>query len=164
VTRQSLSILGLAFLSACAPSGDGASISPAPTVEPVPTEVATAKEWIEVDLSAQEVLLHQDGAVVARLPAATGLTSYPRYRTPTGTFYIQVKEKGPLENVPGVFVSDILIFDLLAGLGIHSRPMDAQGNLLDERLGIPITGGCVRVGESTQVYEFAKVGMWVWIH
>jgi hypothetical protein len=73
-------------------------------------------------------------------------------------------QKGPIENVPGVVVGDILIFDVRNGLGIHSRPMDAEGNLLDDRVGIPITGGCVRVGDSARVYEFARLGMPVWIH
>ena len=73
-------------------------------------------------------------------------------------------EKGPVENVPGVFVSDILIFDFGRGLGIHSRPMDAGGNLLDATLGRPGTAGCVRVAESASVYAFAWVGMQIWIH
>jgi hypothetical protein len=42
--------------------------------------------------------------------------------------------------------------------------MDEEGNWLDDRLGLPITGGCVRVEESAQVFAFGKVGMWVWIH
>jgi hypothetical protein len=132
--------------------------------QPLPTQIVAAEEWIEVDLAAQQVLLHRGGAVIAQLAAASGLETYPEYRTPRGLFDIQVKEKGPIENVPGVFVSDILIFDLAKEIGIHSRPMDADGNLLDDRLGLPITGGCVRVGESAVVYDFAKLGMWVWIH
>jgi L,D-transpeptidase catalytic domain len=166
VIQRALPIFGVILLSACSPSGLTASSpgAPTPSLQPLPTEIVAASEWIEVDVAAQAVLLHRDGAVVAQYPAATGLTTYAKYRTPAGVFDIQVKQKGPIENVPGVFVSDILIFDLEGGIGIHSRPMDAEGNLLDERLGLPITGGCVRVGESAQVYDFAKVGMWVWVH
>jgi hypothetical protein len=166
VNQRALPIIGLILLSACGPFSPTAS-SPAavtPSLQPLPAEIAAASEWIEVDLANQEVLLHRDGAVVAQFPAATGLTTYAKYRTPAGVFDIQVKQKGPIENVPGVFVSDMLIYDLEGGIGIHSRPMDAEDNLLDERLGLPITGGCVRVGESAQVYDFAKAGMWVWVH
>ena len=72
--------------------------------------------------------------------------------------------KGPIENVPGVFVSDILIYDFVAGAGIHSMPMDQEGNVLDSRLGEPVTAGCVRVGEAAAVFRFAKLFMRIWIH
>jgi hypothetical protein len=42
--------------------------------------------------------------------------------------------------------------------------MDAAGNLLDATLGEPATAGCVRVGDSAAVYEFARFDMWVWVH
>jgi len=166
VIRQTLAAFSIIVLSACARPAETASIPltrPAST-QVFPAQIVGAQEWIEVDLAAQEVLLHRDGVIVAQLPAATGLTAYPEYRTPAGIFDIQVKEKGPVENAPGVFVSDILIFDFAKDLGIHSRPMDAEGILLDDRLGLPLTAGCVRVGDSGQVYDFAQLGMWVWIH
>jgi hypothetical protein len=120
--------------------------------------------WIEVDLRRQEVVLHKGGAIVGEYAASSGVSTEGGYATPPGLYRVQMMEKGPIENVPGVFVSDILIFDLRQGLGIHSRPMDVHGNLLDATLGRPSTGGCVRVGDSGSVYEFAGVGMQVWIH
>jgi hypothetical protein len=161
-----LLLLVIAVLPGCTILGrsGGTEAIATDTGVPLPTEVVDAEEWIEVDLATQEVILHRRGAVVARLAAATGVTISPEYETPAGVFDIHVKQKGPIENVPGVFVSDILIFDYGKGVGIHSRPMDAEGNLLDDRLGLPLTGGCVRVGDSAQVYDFAKLGMWVWIH
>jgi hypothetical protein len=80
-----------------------------------------------------------------------------------GLFRVQMKEKEPIENVPGVWVSDILIFNWGKEIGIHSMPMDAGGKVLDATLGKPNTGGCVRVGESACVFDFAEVGMHVWI-
>jgi hypothetical protein len=77
---------------------------------------------------------------------------------------VEGKDKGPVESVPGVFVHDLIMFDTRNGNGIHSRPMDADGKVLDATLGKPATAGCVRVGESASVFEFARVGMWVWIH
>jgi hypothetical protein len=63
-----------------------------------------------------------------------------------------------------VYVSDIVIFDAWNGLGPHSRPMDADSRLLDETLGEPATASCVRVGDLAAVYQFARLGMWVWVH
>jgi lipoprotein-anchoring transpeptidase ErfK/SrfK len=92
------------------------------------------------------------------------VTSDPKYATPPGVYRVQSKEKGPIESVAGVYVSDVIMFDIQNGNGIHSRPMDAKGKLLDATLGQPATAGCVRVGESASVFEFARLGMWVWIH
>ncbi len=72
--------------------------------------------------------------------------------------------KGPIMTVPGVYVRDVIIFDLEHGNGIHSQPMDSVGNLLDETLGTPVTAGCIRVGESGAVFAFAKMGMKIWVH
>jgi hypothetical protein len=110
------------------------------------------------------VVLHEGGSVLAEYLASTGITADPKYATPAGLYHVQSKEKGPIESVPGVFVSDIILFDVVNGNGIHSMPMDKQGQILDPTLGQPATAGCVRVGESVSVFEFAKLGMWVWIH
>ena len=102
--------------------------------------------------------------VIAEYPASTGVTSEPRYMTQPGLQRVQSREKGPVESVPGVYVTDIVMFDVLNGNGFHSRPIDADGNVLDATLGKPTTAGCVRVGELASVFDFAQIGMWVWIH
>jgi L,D-transpeptidase catalytic domain len=81
-----------------------------------------------------------------------------------GVYMVQQMIKGPTENVPGVFVSDILIYDFGRDVGIHSLPMDKGGKVLDPMLGAPASGGCVQVGEATAVFEFAQLGAKVWIH
>ena len=129
-----------------------------------PTQISSSAAWIEVDLAKQTVILHESGSVIAEYLASTGITSDPKYATHPGLYRVQSKEKGPIESVPGVFVSDIIMFDIPNGNGIHSRLMDAKGNILDPTLGQPATAGCVRVGESASVFEFARLGMWVWIH
>jgi lipoprotein-anchoring transpeptidase ErfK/SrfK len=88
----------------------------------------------------------------------------PNTQTYPGVFDIRRKYKGPIETAPGVFVMNVLEFDLEHGNGIHSLPMDRDGRILDGRLGKPMTAGCVRVGESEVVYEFATLPMKVWIH
>lgn len=141
--------------------------SSAPPTEPSllpPAEIGSLDAWIEVDLAKQIVILHEGALILAEVPASTGVTSDPKYATPPGLYRVESKDKGPVESVPGVYVNDLIMFDTRNGNGIHSRPMDAAGNLLDATLGKPATAGCVRVGESSRVFEFAQAGMWVWIH
>lgn len=134
-----------------------------PSVQP-PSQIGRSESWIEVDLEKQTVALHEGKLILAEYQAASGVTSDPKYATPPGLYRVESKDKGPVESVPGVYVSDLIMFDTKNGNGIHSRPMDAEGNVLDATLGTPVTAGCVRVGESASVFEFAQIGMWVWIH
>ncbi len=164
------SLLALVLLVSCTssspavpPGSTAAALPPTPSPAP-PAFIDPASSWIEVDLARQVVVLHRDGAVLAEYAASTGVTSDPQYATPPGLYQVQSKDKGPVESVPGVFVSDVIMFDVGKGNGFHSRPMDAQGKLLDETLGTPTTAGCVRVGESAALFDFARVGMKVWIH
>ncbi len=138
--------------------------SSTPTPNAVPTQISPSASWIEVDLAAQTIRLHQGDQVTAEYSVSTGVMDDPQYATPPGLYKVQSKEKGPIENVPGVFVADIIMFDIYNGNGIHSQPMDAEGQILDTTLGKPATAGCVRVGESARVFEFARLGMWIWIH
>ena len=144
------------------PPQESITVTPLPDLPP--TQISSSDSWIEVDLTKQVVVLHEDGSVLSEYMASTGITSDSTYATPAGLYHVQSKEKGPIESVPGVFVSDVIMFDVLNGNGIHSRPMDKQGQILDPTLGQPATAGCVRVGESASVFEFARLGMWVWIH
>lgn len=137
--------------------------TPAATAS-LPSLIRSTDSWIEVDLARQVVILHEADKVIGEYAASSGLTTDPNTATPPGLYRVQMMEKGPIENVPGVFVSDILIFHVGRGLGIHSMPMDAGGKVLDATLGQPGTAGCVRVGESSRVFEFAEMGMRIWIH
>ncbi len=169
-----LFLVGLlvAVLSGCAtPTGPAAPatslptvVSPTPTVAVPPPEVGASQRWIEADLAAQVVRLREGDTVLAEYPAASGVAVTSESATQPGVYRVQQMIQGPIENVPGVFVSDILIYDLAAGVGIHSIPMDRDGNALDVRLGRPASWGCVRVGESAAVFAFAQLGMVVWVH
>jgi lipoprotein-anchoring transpeptidase ErfK/SrfK len=134
-----------------------------PTPTP-PPEIRADERWIEVDVSAQMVRLHDGDQVLGEYLAATGVNTSPETTTYTGLFEVQQMMRGPVESIPGVYVTDVVIFDLFHGNGLHSMPMDKNKNILDEALGKPATAGCVRVGESAAVFKFAKIGMKVWVH
>ena len=135
--------------------------------EPVigtPDGIDPASRWIEVDLSRQKVFLHDSDRVIAEYLAATGVADPPQFSTYQGIFQVQIMLKGPVESVSGVYVSNIVEFDLERGNAIHSLPMNKDGQILDNRLGRPVTAGCVRVAESEAIFEFARIGMKVWVH
>jgi len=158
-----------ALLIACSPASHSIQLTgtapPAPTATlSLPSYLDPSSSWIEIDLTRQVLALHEAGRVAAEYPVSTGVTTDPKYATPPDLYQVQAKDKGPIESAPGVFVSNIVLFDLGRGNGIHSLPMDAQGTVLDATVGTPATAGCVRVAEAADVYEFAQIGMRVWIH
>lgn len=130
----------------------------------IPIDLGPAERWIEVSVQEQMVRLHTGDRTIAEYPAATGVNTQPETTTYRGVFEVSRKYKGPIETAPGVYVMDILEFDLVHGNGIHSLPMDAKGHVLDDRVGTPVTSGCVRVAESTAVYDFATLRTKVWVH
>ncbi len=135
-----------------------------PTLSVAPPQVGATQSWIEVDLARQVVRLRLGQEMLAEYPASSGVAISPETVTKPGIYGVQHLIKGPIENVPGVFVSDILIYDVLNGAGIHSLPMDEGGRVLDSTLGIPASAGCVRVGQAAAVFAFARLGMVIWIH
>jgi len=147
-----------------APTASSTAVPSATARIPTPLQLDLIDHWIEVDLEYQRVRLHEGQQVIATYAAATGVPGDPATATTPGVYFVVEMEKGPIENVPGVFVADIVLFDRQNGVGLHSMPMDASGKVLDSRLGQPITAGCVRVENSAAVFEFAKVGMWVYVH
>ena len=177
-------VSALLFLScACsAGAGSGPRQPGPPTAAPASTEALTTltpgagpgletpagigprERWIEVSLPEQVVRLHDGDLVVAEYLAATGVGDRPEYTTYAGLFQVRRKYAGPVESAPGVYVTNVLEFDLEHGNGIHSLPVDENGHVLDDRLGQPMTAGCVRVAESEAVFNFATLGMKVWVH
>ena len=132
-----------------------------PTVRPSP---GAGEQWIEVVLDRQTVILHDGDSIVGEFTAAAGVGTSPETTTYTGEFKVQTLMPGPVESAPGVYVTDVVIFDWQHGNGFHSRPMDKDGNILDATLGKPATAGCIRLAESDELYHFARLGMRVVIH
>jgi hypothetical protein len=66
---------------------------------------------------------------------------------------------GPELSAPGVYFRYVVIFDWKHGNGFHSLPMDDKGNFLDPTISRPASAGCIRVAESTTLYNFAALGM-----
>ncbi len=133
-------------------------------VSETPSAISPEERWIEVSLREQAVRLHDGERVVAEYSASTGVGTRPEYTTYPGLYDVRRQYKGPVETAPGVYVTDVLEFDIEHGNAIHSLPIDEAGTVLDNRLGQPLTAGCVRVAESATVFDFATPGMTVWVH
>ncbi len=162
----------LTLLCSCA-GGDGAPTqavgdasvpaekSPAPAATFLPF---AGEQWIEVILDRQTVILHDGDSVAGEFTASTGVGTSRETTTYPGEFRVQTMMPGPVESSPGVYVTDVVIFDLYHGNGFHSRLMDKDGNILDATLGKPATAGCIRLAESGELYRFARLGMRVVVH
>lgn len=174
--KQLLPICALIWLCACTNFSETPSAAQVTPIASLPAEpsswpgaystpvIKEGEQWIEVDLKAQKVRLYEGTTIVNEYLAGTGVNQSPQTTTYPGIFEITSKYKGPVETAPGVYVTNVLEFDPEHGNGIHSLPIDKEGHILDERLGQPVTAGCVRVGEAESVYEFGYVGMTIWVH
>lgn len=176
MSRQLLPFFATLCLCACAGfSGSPTTSAPfsIPTQPALPTvasrpypspSIQDREHWIEIDTQAQKVRLYEGLTLVEEYPASSGVNQDPQTTTYLGIFEVTSKYKGPIQTAPGVYVTNVLEFDPEHGNGIHSLPMDKDGNILDDRLGQPVSAGCVRVGQVTSVYDFAHLGMTIWVH
>jgi len=136
-----------------------------PCTFPQDVRGSPAERWIEVSLSDQLVRLCEGSQIAREYQAATGAADRPETTTFPGLFAVHNKNKGPVYlSQFDVYVTDWVGFDQEHANGFHSLPKDKIGRVLDDRLGQPVSHGCVRTAQSAAVYDFAVIGMKVWVH
>jgi hypothetical protein len=136
-----------------------------PCFLPLDLRAPYVERWIELSLRDQVVRLCECERVMGEYLAATGRGDRPETTTFKGLFTVYEKNQGPLYlREYGVFIRDWVGFDQDHDNGFHSQPMDANGLVLDSRLGQSVSQGCVRTAQSAEVFRFAKFGMQVWVH
>ncbi len=118
-----------------------------------------AGRWILVSLAEQQVYLRDGDKLVAQHSMSSGVGNSSETSTPPGDYAVHSMWRGPEETVTGVYVRDIVLFDPERGNGFHSMPMDKDGKVLDATLGRPATAGCIRLAQSNELFEFARIGM-----
>ncbi len=164
--RTILSLNLIVSLVAC--TAGAAPSLPTQTVPPplvaTPPEILPHTRWIEISLQEYMLRLHDGERTIAQYRVATGVGTSLEYTTYPGVFELTLMYRGPVETAPGVFVTDVLEFDPFHGNGIHSLPKDKDGHILDDRVGAALTAGCVRVAEAAAVFDFATLGMIIWVH
>ena len=167
-----LALAGL--IGSCAPPRQSQEMPlpfPMPDVESaslrcaLPPGSLPTERWIEVSLREQVVRLCEGEQVAGEYLAATGAGDRQETTTFPGLFAVREKNKGPIYlSEFQVYVSDWVGFDKEHDNGFHSLPMDKSGQVLDDRLGQPVSHGCVRTAQPADVYQFAEFGMKVWVH
>jgi len=155
-----------------------------PTPEPTPTVVATrapaavsaparpagpptSGRWIEVDVTRFMVRL-MDGTRPVREIGPIGVgreIDTGRYEsTQTGLFAVYTKRAERTYDAPyDTYIAWWVGFDPGKDNGFHSFLQDEQGNTVDASTG-RVSNGCIRTGDGAAIYEYAEIGMPVWVH
>jgi len=161
-----------------------ASSTPSPTATPTPTPqaspTATAAprvvvppkapetgRWIDVDVARYVVRL-MDGKQVVReiAPVAVGreVDTGTYESTQTGLFHVYVKQAPMTYDAPyKTYIQWWVGFDPQKDNGFHSFLLDEQGKVVDGGTG-RISNGCIRTGEAEAVFQYAEIGMPVFVH
>lgn len=131
------------------------------------TAAPTSGKWIDVDVTRFQVRL-MDGtqAIQTISPVAVGaqINSGAYESTQTGLFHVYNKIAGLQYDAPyQAYISDWVAFDPQKDNGFHSFLLDEAGKVVDPATG-KVSNGCIRTGASKTIFDFAEVGMAVYVH
>ena len=129
-------------------------------------EGARTGRWIEVDVTRFVVRLMDGKQVVREIgPVAVGReVDTGRYEsTQTGLFHVYNKTAPRTFDAPyNTYIQWWVGFDPAKDNGFHSFLLDAEGKVMDAGTG-RISNGCIRTGEAEAVFQYAEVGMPVFV-
>ncbi len=127
----------------------------------------SAGEWIDVDVAKYVVrLMYDKWALAVISPVAVGqrIDTGEYASTQTGLFHVYEKNADlTLDAQYGAYISDWVGFDPEKANGFHSFPKDQNGNVVDTSTG-RVSNGCIRAGPSQEIFDFAQIGMPVYVH
>ncbi len=127
----------------------------------------TEGRWIEVDVTKYVVRLMDGASVVNEIsPVGVGeqIDTGEYISTQTGLFAVQNKIEELAYDPPyDTYISHWVAFDPDRANGFHSLLKDEIGTVVDASTG-RVSNGCIRSAAATQIFEFAEVGMPVWVH
>lgn len=118
------------------------------------------KSFIEADLTAMQVRVYQDGAVIKQVPILTKGRPGSWWETPAGLYQIQTKEETHFSSFGHVYQPWSMAFQ--GNFFIHGWPTEPDG----APVASTFSGGCVRLSteDAKAVYDLAKVGMPVLVY
>ena len=142
-----------------------ADVASAPTPE---GSVAQASErWIDVDVTNFVVRLMDGEAVLREVsPVAVGeqIDTGEYASTQTGTFQVYEKVAELTFDPPyNAYISHWVGFDADKANGFHSFLKDEEGSVVDASTG-RVSNGCIRTGAPEEIFDFAEIGMPVYVH
>lgn len=132
-------------------------------VKTTPPEGVDNQRWIEINLYEQILSVYEDNQLLFATVIATGVEPY--YTRP-GLF--KIYERKPIENMSGAFEADRSDYYHLEGVPwtmYYDKARALHGAYWRAWFGVPQSHGCVNlsVGDSRWVYDWAKVGDWVYV-
>ncbi len=153
---------------------------PTQTATPTPTRTPTAAprvvappkapetgRWIEVNVSNYVVRLMDGRQVLKEIgPVAVGkeVDTGAYESTQTGLFNVYVKTAPRTFDAPyNTYIQWWVGFDPAKDNGFHSFLLDKDGKVVDAATG-RISNGCIRTGAAEEIFQFAEVGMPVFVH
>lgn len=142
-----------------------ATVVVAPTL--APARPPNSGRWIDVDVSQFVVRLMDGTNATATIgPVAVGeqVDTGIYNSTATGLFHVYSKTAALTYDAPySTYISDWVGFDPGLDNGFHSFLKNAEGKVVDASTG-HVSNGCIRTGEPGEIYEFAQMGMPVYVH
>ncbi|MEX2229652.1 MAG: L,D-transpeptidase [Dehalococcoidia bacterium] len=166
-------VAGLPLPLARAPAAPTAVPSPVSTPAPAAPAAATppappeSGRWIDVDVTRFAVRLMDGRTVVREIgPVAVGREiDTGRYEsTQTGLFHVYVKDGTLSYDAPyDTYIQWWVGFDPEKANGFHSFLLDERGVVADATVG-RVSNGCIRTGAPREIFEFAEIGMPVFVH
>lgn len=141
--------------------------TPAAKATPRAPAAPTAGRWIDVDVTRFTVKLMDGKQVVREIgPVGVGaqIDTGAYESTQTGLFHVYNKIEGLTYDAPyDTYIDWWVGFDPAKANGFHSFLLDAKGNVVTATTG-RISNGCIRTPEPKALFEFAEVGMPVFVH
>ena len=132
-----------------------------PTPTPWPDEYimsgATGERWIDVDISAQQVIAYEGNTPIRTFIVSTGVAAHP---TVIGRFHIYVKLRYDLMTGPGYYLPNVpYVMYFYQGYSLH-------GTYWHHNFGTPMSHGCVNMytPDAEWIYYWASVGTLVNVH
>jgi lipoprotein-anchoring transpeptidase ErfK/SrfK len=115
------------------------------------------ERWIDVDISAQQLVAYEGNSPVRSFIVSTGVAAHP---TVLGRYHIYVKLRYDLMAGPGYYLPNVpYVMYFYQGYSIH-------GTYWHHNFGTPMSHGCVNMSipDAEWVYYWASVGTLVNVH
>lgn len=133
----------------------------------VPPKAPETGRWIDVDVTRYVVRLMDGKQTVKEVaPVAVGreVDTGTYESTQTGLFHVYVKTAPMTYDAPyKTYIQWWVGFDPQKDNGFHSFLLNEQGKVVDGGTG-RVSNGCIRTGEAEAVFQYAEVGMPVFVH
>jgi lipoprotein-anchoring transpeptidase ErfK/SrfK len=135
-----------------------ATSTPLPPPLPSPTTPpASGGKWIDVNLTAQQVIAYEGNRAMLVAPVSTGLPGTP---TVTGRYRIYSKVPSQLMTGPGYYLPNV------PWVMYFYKSYSFHGTYWHNNFGRPMSHGCVnmRTPDANWLYDWAPIGTSVVVH